>query len=186
MKLRLTVLLMAILSLASCKDDKKGADTKEAPAAVVDKENDIFKVSFDLILKKDDNLHLYYTEDGTINFNEKSSVWMPIIGSDKVQTITFKLPKDVLPTALRVDFGFEKNEAQSDVELKAFKMNYFGQEAVAEGTAIFDYFYPNKGNTEIVPGTSTLKRLKKDQPSGPTLYPQIPLSEKLKQMTVGK
>lgn len=186
MKFRLTFLtLVAFIALTSCKDDKKEAEAKEAPAVEVADDGSL-KVSFDLIVKKDDNFHIFYTEDGTVNFNEKQSIWMPVKGSDNVQTVTFKLPEAASPTHLRVDFGFGKNEAQSDVELKTFKMNYFGQEVVTEGASILEYFYPNKDNTEISPGTATLKRLKKDQESGPMLYPQIKLSDKIKEMATGK
>lgn len=183
MKLKLAILFTTILFISSCKDNNSNnnSNTNEK----VDKENNIFKISFDLIVKKNDNMHLYYTQDGTIDFDEKNSVWMPVNGSEKTQTILFKLPEDVLPTAIRVDFGYGKNPEQSDVELKTFKMSYFGKTVEANGVSILDYFYPNKENTEVIPGTSTLKRIKKDQESGPILYPQIPLSEKIKELTLG-
>ena len=185
MKYKLTLLLVTILALTSCKDEKKSGSVKDTAVVEANSDKSVFKVSFDLIIKKDDNLHLYYTEDETINFNEKMSIWMPVKGSENAQTVTFKLPEAASPTHIRVDFGFGKNESQSDVELKTFKMDYYGQQVVANGTSIFDYFYPNKDNTEIVSGTSILKRLKKDQESGPMLYPQIQLSKKIKEMTLG-
>lgn len=52
-----------------------------------------------MVVKKDDNMHLYYTQDGSINFDEKQSVWMPV-GNESAQEVTFKLPKDVFSLLL--------------------------------------------------------------------------------------
>lgn len=187
MKLRTLIALTVFLTFLSCKKEaEETVDKTDSTATEVEVDKDLLKVSFDLIIKKDDNLHLYYTEDGSINFDEKQSLWVPIKGSESAQKVTFKLPKDVYPTALRVDFGFGKNVEQSDVELKTFSMNYFDKKVEANGVEILNYFYPMKENTEVTPGTSTLKRLNKDQESGPILYPQILLSNKIKEMTQGK
>ena len=165
----------------SCKNDK---NTKNESLKIeASKDYDLFKVSFDLIIKKDDNFHLYYTEDGSINFIEKTSIWLPVKGSDKQQTITFVFPKDVIPTHLRVDLGFGKNEDQSDVELKHFLMSYFDKTILVKENDILNYFYPNKLTTTVVNGTCTLKRLSKNQDVGPMLYPQILLTEKIKEIT---
>ena len=61
-----TIILMTI-ALASCKSDKK--DDKPANDSELKKEENSFNVTFNLIVKKDDNFHLYYTEDKSINFN---------------------------------------------------------------------------------------------------------------------
>lgn len=188
MKLRALIALTVFLTCLSCKNESDKTTSKTdstVTEAEIEVDKDLLKVSFDLIIKKDDNLHLYYTEDGTINFNEKQSLWIPVKGSENTQNITFKLPKDVLPTALRVDFGFGKNIEQSDVELKTFSLKYYDKKVEASGVEILNYFYPMKENTEIILGTSTLKRLSKDQESGPILYPQILLSEKLQEITKG-
>ena len=179
MKKYILALLMISMSVTGCKDDKKEAEK------TVEKVDNSFKVSFNLILKKDDNIHLYFTEDGTLNFNEKNSLWMPLKGSDAPQEISFSLPVDVSPTHLRVDFGAGVNEQQSDVEIKSFKMKYFDKEVVANGVSFFDYFYPNESNTTVVKGTSILKRLDKKQSGGPMVYPQTLLTEKISTMIKG-
>ena len=187
MKLRALIALTFFITFLSCKKETEEKVNKNDSTEIqVEVDEDLLKVSFELIIKKDDNLHLYYTEDGSINFDEKQSLWVPVKGSENVQKVTFKLPKDVYPTALRVDFGFGKNVEQSDVELKTFSMNYFDEKVEANGVDILNYFYPMKENNLITPGTTTLKRLNKDQESGPILYPQILLSEKIKELTQGK
>lgn len=169
--------------MTSCKDGEKKTDTVDAKTENPD--DGRLKVSFDLTIKKDDNLHLYFTEDGTINFNEQQSVWLPVKGSDASQKVTFVLPEEVVPTHIRVDFGHGKNPAQSDVALTSFGLSYLGQDFQAQGTDIFKYFYPSAETTKIVEGTATLQRLKSAQESAPILYPQIPLTEKLKELAQG-
>lgn len=180
---RLLIVFLVVNFLFSCKDDKKSDDksnTSEAP-----KSENNFKVSFNLIAKKNDNFHLYFTEDETINFNEKQSVWMPIVGNDKEQEVVFKLPLDAAPTHLRVDFGYGVNKQQTEIILKKFKMNYYDKSFEIKDSLIFNYFYPNKDNTILDNKNATLKRLKIDQQTGPSLYPHIPLTEQLKKMIKG-
>ena len=110
---------------------------------------------------------------------------MPIKGSDKPQEVTFNLPENVIPTHLRVDFGFGKNVEQSDVDLKTFSIKYYDKKVEAKGTDILKYFYPFEAKTTIDAGTSVLKRAKKDQETGPILYPHILLTEKIKEITKG-
>lgn len=180
MKLRIATILFIAMIFTACKNEK--TKTSEIDKTTPEK-NDFFSVSFNLIVHKDDNFHLYYTEDGTINFNEKQSVWMPIKGENSLQEVVFKLPVDVVPTNVRVDFGFGKNETQSDVILKTFKMGYFDKKFEVSDSKIFDYFYPNKETTIIDINSNSLKRIKIDQQSGPSLYPHIALSEQIAKMT---
>lgn len=181
MKSKLSAILIIAVVLFSCKDDKNKINKEDSNSKI--EANNFFKVSLDLIVLKDDNFHLYYTEDGTINFNEKQSIWFPIKGGEKVQEVVYKLPVDVIPTHLRLDFGFGKNETQSDVVIKSFKMNYFDKNFQVNDTKIFDYFSPNELSTIIDKSSSTLKRLKKDQETGPSLYPQIILVEEIAKLT---
>ena len=127
-------------------------------------------------------MHLYYTEDGSINFDEKKSIWAEVKGNDNVQTVQFKLPKEVLPTHLRVDLGYGKNEKQSDLDLKSFKMEYLDKKFEAKDTMIFNYFYENKDNTIRVSKTAVLQRKDKSQESGPMLYPHTTLTDELNKL----
>ncbi|RZJ71968.1 hypothetical protein [Flavobacterium sp.] len=185
MKLRLAAVLVLAITLFSCKNDKTTTDPAAAPETQ-EKKDDFFRVTFDLIVQKDDNFHLYYSLDGSSNFTEDMSVWMPVKGSDKVQQVTFTLPEDVIPSLMRVDFGFGKNEAQSDVDLKTFTMSYKGKEVTAAGQNIFTYFQPFESYTVVAPGTTVLKRLKKDQTTGPILYPLSPQTDKINEITAGE
>lgn len=183
MKLRIAAVFLLVITLFSCKNEKLSPEGKAPDAA--EKKDDFFRVAFDLVIQKDDNMHLYYTLDGSSNFTEEQSVWMPVKGSDKPQEVVFTLPEDIIPALVRVDFGYGKNEAQSDVELKAFRMTYQGKKMEAVGQNIFTYFTPFETFTEVVPNTTTLKRAKKDQATGPILYPLLPQTEKINEITSG-
>jgi hypothetical protein len=169
---------LIVLALVSCKDEKKEtvAPTNEP------KEVKGLQVTFDLVAKKDDNFHLYYTEDESVNFTEEKSSWLPYKGKETVQEVTFVLPEEAAPTNLRVDFGHGKNPEQSDIVLKSFRLKYYDKTFEAKDSLIFNYFYPNKDNTLLDNKTATLKRLKQDQETAPCLYPHTPLTDELKKL----
>jgi hypothetical protein len=176
----LAVVFLMALAVISCKDGKKTDDAiNVAETPIV--ENG-FKVAFDLIAKKDDNFHLYYTEDNTINFTEEKSLWLPFKGSDAEQEVKFVLPEDIIPTNFRVDFGYGVNKEQSDIVLKKFKMKYYDKTFEVKDSLIFYYFYPNKDNTILDNTHATLKRIKPDQATAPSIYPNTPLSEEILKM----
>jgi hypothetical protein len=173
----LLVFLLAF-SIFSCKNNK----TENAPTEPV-KEDKNFKVTIELIAKKEDNMHLYFTEDKSINFTEEKSVWVPIKGSEQAQQVVFNLPEDAIPTDLRIDFGGGVNKEQKELVLKNFKMEYFDKTFEVKNAVIFNYFYPNKDNTILDIENATLRRVKEDQIMAPSLYPHKALQEELIKMT---
>ena len=176
----LVVVFLTVLGVVSCKDDKKTEDAVTTPEAP--KVEKGFSVGFGVIAKKDDNFHLYYTEDGSINFTEEKSLWYPLKGSDTEQEVSFVLPEDVIPTNFRVDLGYGVNKEQSDIVLRKFKMDYFGKSFEAKDSLIFNYFYPNKDNTILDKANATLKRIKQDQNTAPSLYPHTTLIEEINKL----
>jgi hypothetical protein len=165
---------MALL-FVSCKQEKK----QQAPAAP--KGNKFFEVTLNVVAKKDDTFHVYYTEDESINFDEKNSVWVGLKGKDTPQDIVFKLPEEVVPTHLRVDFGINKD--QEKILMNNFKVTYFGKTFEAKGADFFNYFVPNKICTEIDAPAATIIPVKKDKDYvGPMFYPQPMLTEELKKL----
>ena len=117
MKFKIAIIIVLTLSLFSCK---KEVEVKDAPEKKVENEvkDDFFRVGFNLIVKKDDNMHLYYTVDGSVKFEEANSVWMPVKGNEEAQDIVFVIPQGVIPSTIRIDFGFGKNSHGVYVILK--------------------------------------------------------------------
>lgn len=183
MKYSLIITCLVFTTLFSCKENKETDQNNPQSVEVV--KEDFFKVTLDVVVKKDDNFHLYFTEDGSILFNEEKSVWNQIKGSDKPQTVVFTLPKDVLPTAIRLDLGYGVNPLQSEIEIINFNCSYFGKSINAKGIEFFDYFYNTPESSTIIPGTSKLKKLDKNQGIGLILYPNENLQAKIKSITKG-
>ena len=172
--------LFVFFTLFACKEEPNN-DSVQAPAAEA---STSFEVRINVTAKKDDSFHLFYTEDGTINFNEKQSVWVEFKGSETPQDIVFKLPEDVLPTHLRMDFGV--NKLQEEMKMNSFEMSFMKAKITAQGSEYFNYFYPNEQCTKVDTEKSLIIPIKKgDAYTGPMFYPQILLTEKINEMVKG-
>ena len=159
--------LFLSMALFSCKKEVK---TEAAEAIVVDETKDLFKVSLDLVVKKNDTLHLYYTEDGSINFSEESSIWLPVTGKEANQEVTFMLPKDVFPTQFRLDLGV--NQAQEDIVFKTISFNYLDKKFASTGADVANYFIPDQSKCSFDIATGTIKATKDNGTRlSPSFYP---------------
>ncbi|MGV9002536.1 hypothetical protein [Flavobacterium sp.] len=184
MSIRLFITSVLVLTFLSCKNEKKN-DIENSIEQKQNEDEKLFKVAFDLKVKDNENIHLYYTQDGTINFTEENSMWREIKGSGDFQEVVFTMPEDILPTAIRIDLGYGKNPKQSPVDLKKFKISYYNKTIEANGGIIFDYFYPTVENTKRIEGTNSVERLNKEEIAGPILYPNENLLTKIREITTG-
>lgn len=176
MKLNIAAVCLIALTFFSCKQESKPVTPAE-----VKETSKTFDVTLDVTATKDDTFHLFYTDDGSINFNEKNSVWVEIRGKETSQQVVFKLPEDVLPTHLRVDFGINKN--QENMIINNFKMSYLDKNFEAKGPLFFTYFYPNLECTNIDKDKGIIMPVKKGNTySGPMFYPQIALTEEINKL----
>lgn len=185
MSIRIFITGILMLTLLSCKDDKKSGVENNVEKKEIQDEK-MFKITFELKVKEGENLHLYYVEDGSLNFNEKNSIWRKIEGSKDFQEVVFTLPEEIMPTAIRIDLGYGKNLEQSPVDLKKFKISYFGKTIEANDGMIFDYFYPTAESAKRIEGTNSVERLNKSEIAGPILYPNENLIAKIKDITTGR
>ena len=166
MKLKSIILVLSIaVFMFSCKNEPK---TNE-PKTELDIKSNTFKVTLSLLIKKNDTIHLYYTEDNTINFNEASSIWTPVSGNETVQDVTFELPKDVFPTQFRFDLGINKENEK--IIVKGVKLNYLDKLSQITESSVYNYFRVNTDNTNINLTTKELSRKDPKIAAGPCLYP---------------
>ncbi|HEX9981552.1 MAG TPA: hypothetical protein VGB50_13405 [Flavobacterium sp.] len=178
MKAKLTLFLLAILTLGSCKKEEKPVETEakkeEVPA--------IFKVTVDANVKKDDAFHLYYSEDGTDNFSEESSVWVEFKEStDGSQSVVFNLPEAATPTNLRLDFGV--NKEQEDILLKGIKMEYMGKTFQVSPANMLQYFRINELNTVYDAQTGIISPVKTQKAyTGPSFYALPALQDEINKL----
>ena len=160
MKVKSIVLaLFVAVIMFSCKNE--GNQEKEI--------NNKFKVTLNLLIKKNDTVHLYYTEDNSINFKEESSIWLSLPGKNEAQDLTFELPEDVFPTQFRFDLGV--NIENEKIKLNGIKFNYREKSFAVNDSAIYRYFRVNTDNTNIDAKTLELSRKNPAIAAGPCLYP---------------
>lgn len=136
MKTKFIILLIVSISLfTSCKDNKQDkVETKEV-------EKITMTISFNAIVKQDDEFQLFYTQDGTENLSGENSILVPVKGNVSPQYIVFELPKDVLPNMIRFDLGGNKN--QEEVIFNEFSISYLDKKFNAKGIQLSQFFYEN-------------------------------------------
>mgnify|MGYP000858746459 CR=1 FL=1 len=179
--LLLTLSLVSLLSV-SCKDDKKAGEDNAANAAPV-KPN--FFVEVDANAAKKDDFAVYFTEDGTNNFNGQNTVWHGI-NAGKTETVVFDLPEPVIPTNIRLDFGL--NKEQDSVTVSRVKFSFLNNNLEIKGSQFFDYFIKDeqfKATTDPAKGTLTIVKNGPEYKT-PYYYPRQELIDKIKEMTIGK
>lgn len=177
MKTKFITILLVAFTLFSCKQEKKSADADVKK----DEVSNVFQVVFELNVNIDDHFRIYYTEDGSINFNEEHCVWADIKGSPETQKVVFNLPENTIPTQIRWDLGVNKN--QEDMVIKSFNMSYLGKTFEAKGPLFFKYFRPNPLSTTVIVDKGIVKNMKKgDVYVGPSFYPAVPLAEEIQKL----
>ncbi|MBC8883670.1 hypothetical protein H9X57_10745 [Flavobacterium piscinae] len=136
-----------------------------------------------VICTREDNFAVYYTEDGTINFTGEKAIWSGVLGQEGSQKVMFNFPEDVIPTHIRFDLGF--NKEQGDITVEKFKLDYYGKSFEAKGSDFLKYFIQNDSvKTEIneVNGTITILKNPKGF-SPPFYYPHQALLDEISKIT---
>ncbi|MGX7667847.1 hypothetical protein [Flavobacterium pedocola] len=139
---KILVGLLLALTLLSCKKEEKVEEKTEVATEQLAANPNIFSVTLNATVKKDDSFQIYYKNDDAASYEEKNSFFIEFKGSDKPQDIVFKLPEDVLPNYLRLDFG--TNKEQPEIVVNSFKIDYLGKTFEAKGTDFFKYLTVNE------------------------------------------
>jgi hypothetical protein len=180
MKKVVGIAALFLMAVVGCKNDKSTDKPVDVPAAAAEKISyDHFRVEVDVVATKDDTFSVFYTTNGTIDFNANEVIWYPVKGSANEQHLYADLPKDIIPSHLRLDFGLTKQ----DVVFKKITILYHDKQFVAAGPDIFKYFAVNPAGCTADPATGTLKVLPIKE-SGISLYPLEPLTAELNTLTL--
>ena len=176
------IIVLIAISFSACKDEKKTEVENSAPV-VEKKEN--FSVEVDVITDKDDDFPLYYTENGTVIFDDSHAVWSGVKGQSQQQTVVLNLSDEIIPTHIRIDFGINKGDEQGDVLLKRFKMSYYGKSFEIKGSDFLKYFNKNEATkTEVDDANGTIKFVKDQNGAAtPFFYPQQTLIDEIRKIT---
>lgn len=176
MKTKFLCLVIVLSSFfLACKNEEK--------KDVINEETNIEKytVSLNVVVKKDDDFQIYYTDKTSADFSEDESLWVKVNGSEMSQKVVFTLPEGALPTLFRFDFGL--NKEQQDIKLESVEIEYFGKKFIVKGVEIANYFRP-VDDTKVDFETGIIKPIVKDGIGiEPVLYPQeVPLEKELKKL----
>ena len=129
----------------------------------------VFSMNMDVVIKKSDSIHIFYKDDGTINFNEAESFWVKVKGQDRNQKIAIDFPKETIPNQIRIDFS--KNLKQREIIFNKFEFTFKGNSFVAKGKEIYKYFRIDNSNTVLNTEFGSLIRKDTTKTLGPSLYP---------------
>jgi hypothetical protein len=163
----LSILLVTVFFIG-CKNDKSVDSLDVVKPEVVDNS---FKVALKVIVKKDDDFALYFTEDGSTNFFDVKPIWHGVKGSENGQEVVYTLPADVYPTQIRFDLGMKKD--QEDITVKGVRMTYQGKTLEFYGPKFWLYFRDDKNqcNADISTGIVTAV-IKDGERKVPSICPQ--------------
>lgn len=160
-----TIILMSTIFIG-CKNDKSVDQLDVVTPEVVD---NTFKVTVDVIVKKDDDFCFFYTDDSGPEFKEP--IWMGVKGSESAQKVVYAIPNENFPAEIRLDFGMKQD--QEDVVLKSVLLEYNGKKREIVGPELGVYFRADENKCTFDPATGVLKAVIKDgKKQSPSLYPQ--------------
>ena len=178
MKSKFLFLSFFLLTLIGCKDEKSIDSLKIVKPETTDT---FFKVTLNVIVKKDDDFALFYTQDGTTDF-KTAPIWQAVKGNEGSQQVQYNLPPNVLPTQLRMDFGLKPN--QEDIVLKSVILEYKDKKREIEGTELGNFFRADVNKCTFDASTGLIKSVIKDGVrQSPSIYPhEMYLGPELKKL----
>ena len=127
-------------------------------------------LNIDAVIQQTDSINVYYTNNNTIQFNDKQSFWVKVKGTKKNQNIQIVFPDSILPKQIRLDFG--RNISQNDVVLNKMDFAYKNKNFAVKGKEIFYIFRVDENNTIADKLNGSIKRKNPTQVNGPSLYPK--------------
>jgi hypothetical protein len=156
-------ILLATL-FTNCKNKKSNDNVDQVKTVTLQSS---VKLVLDMIVPKDDIFQLFYTLDGTANFNEQMSIRLIVDGSNLSQKLIFELPEDLKITRLRIDVG--ENSEQDQMQINSFYIKNFDKIFELTGNEFFRYFGASEEIT-IDPTNSTFTAKLIREPYDPVFY----------------
>lgn len=160
MRHKFLIILIFFIAI-SCKENSTTPENGQQNQA------NLFKVTVNAIVKKNDDFCLLYTEDNSLKFND--GIWKEVKGSENLQPVEFYFPNEVFPTQLRMDLG--KNSEQEDITIKSIKFEYLGHVREIRGPEIGVFFRADDSKCSFDTSTGIIKALNKDGKKSASLYP---------------
>lgn len=142
-RILLKISLVFFVFFVSCKDN----NSNEGKVFVDNEISPDFKIKLSTVFKVNGYIHLYFTEDNNLNFNEQNSIWIPVKANEFTQESVATLPKGKYPKQIRLDFTAQTK--QQKVVLKKVQFSYQSKTFIISDKLIFKYFRGDKTNTRV-------------------------------------
>ncbi len=173
MKTKVVGLLLGIAVLAvGCNNGEKKQDVIAVPAKPAE-----IRIVLDAKVVVDDSFQIFYTEDGTFDFTEESSVRINVNGSNSSQQIVFPLPDKTQISNFRIDTG--ENPNQKPVVVNSLTVHFYEKKLEMKNMEIIQYFYPNQHLTLDYAKSALVANPPTTGDYDPFLFPQEPLKTAL-------
>ena len=185
MKKGLKYFFLICYLLVGCKDSSKTHTAKdEKPIneqVYTDDFSNNFIVEIEAKVEKDDVFHAFYlTESFEDYFKGSQAIGKPVKGSQNFQKIKIELPKDTIPSRLRIDFG--SNVEQKEIEISSIKLIFEDKNLAITDSLFSKYFTPNN-NVKSIEGTNKVSLNVDDQGKyDPYIIGKVWLNRKLKEL----
>ncbi|MHA7942474.1 hypothetical protein ACJOV8_005345 [Formosa sp. 3Alg 14/1] len=145
--MRLLIILITLISFFSCKSEKKSSKDIEANDHQFVINNEVeghlfYEIILDVVVKKDDKFHVFYKDFNNSGYAPERALMNEVKGSEDVQSIVFKIPEEIIPNGLRIDFGV--NYSQEPIVLKNLKIRYDKKEFYFDDGKFEQLFKPSK------------------------------------------
>jgi hypothetical protein len=154
MKLRSVFIgIICLSAFTACKLEKRYKLSPLPPQYAETKGTGKVTVILKAVVTQDDTFQLFYTQDGSQNYSQDLSLFAQVKASDKAQDIIFNFPDEALPSALRIDFGENKN--QEEIIIENLDVKYYDKTLTISAADFVTYYQPNEilkreGNTTVV------------------------------------
>ncbi len=127
-------------------------------------------LEIELVSEQSDSIHVFYTNDKSVNFTDSKSFWTKVTGNKKNQKIKINFPDSVKPKQIRFDFC--RNIKQNEVILNKINFIYKNKSFSAKGKEIFLLFREDQTNTIIDKLNGSVKKKTPKQINEASLYPK--------------
>lgn len=127
-------------------------------------------LNIDAVIQKTDSINVYCTKNKGIDFTDKQSFWVKVLGNKKNQNIQIVFPYSVFPKQIRLDFG--RNILQNDVVLNKMDFAFKNKSSSLKTKEIFYTLSIDENNSILDKLNRSIKRKKPNQINGPSLYPK--------------
>ena len=145
--MRPLIILITLILFFSCKSEKKPTKVIETPNNNFVINNEVeghlfYEIILDVVVKKNDKFHLFYKDFNDNGYTSERVLEKEVRGSEDEQSIVFKIPEEIIPNGLRIDFGV--NYSQEPIVLKNLKIRYDKKEFYFDDGKFEQLFKPSK------------------------------------------